>query len=59
MSSGSHINFKGILAIILLIVTPLSIFKIPNTKQHIFIDLLAGFWCVFIGVLFWYGWDRN
>jgi hypothetical protein len=55
---GKHINVKGIIGIVLFIVTPFSIFKVPNTKQHILTDLLAALWCIFVGVLLWFGWDR-
>lgn len=59
MTAGRHINHKGMLGIILLILTPLSIFKLPNTTAHVKVDLLFGLWCVFIGWLLWSGWDRN
>ena len=52
-------NYKGILGIILLIVTPLGIFKTPNTAHHLTTDLLAGLWLAFIMGLIWYGWDPH
>jgi hypothetical protein len=36
-------NYIAITGIILLILTPLSIFKLPNTPHHIKIEVLAAF----------------
>lgn len=57
MRPGRHINHKGIIGIILLIVTPLRIFKMPNSAEHIEVDLLAGLWLIFVGWLIWSGWN--
>lgn len=59
MASGRKMNYKGFLGIGLLIVTPLRIFKMPNTAHGIEIDLLLGLWWIFVLWLIWSGWDSR
>jgi hypothetical protein len=57
--SGRHMNYKVILGIILVIVTPLRLFKAPNTEHGIEVDLFLGFWWIFVFWLIWSGWDSK
>jgi hypothetical protein len=53
VGSGDYMNYKGILGIILLIVTPFRLFKAPNTAYGIEVDLLFGLWWIFVLWLIW------
>ena len=55
MSFLKNADWKFILGLVLLIVTPIWIFKMPNTAEHIEIDVIAALWWIFILWLLWVG----
>lgn len=48
MSFLKNADWKFILGLFLLIVSPIWIFKIPNTAERIEIDVVAALWWIFI-----------
>ena len=55
MSFLKNADWKFILGLFLLIVSPIWIFKMPNTAEHIEIDVVAALWWIFILWLLWAG----
>lgn len=55
MSFLKNADWKFILGLVLLIVSPIWIFKMPNTAEHIKIDVVAAVWWIFILWLLWAG----
>jgi hypothetical protein len=50
-----YTKWKVVLGLVLLVLTPLSIFSIPNTAGRIVYDLAGGLWWTFVGWLLWSG----
>jgi len=50
-----YTKWKVVLGLILLVLTPISIFSIPNTAKHIGYDLAAIVWWSFVCWLLWSG----
>lgn len=55
MSFLKNTDWKFILGLFLLIVSPIWIFKMPNTAERIEIDIVAAVWWIFIVWLLWTG----
>ena len=55
MSFLKNADWKFILGLFLLIVSPIWIFKMPIKTKHIEIDLAAALWWIFILWLLWVG----
>jgi len=55
MKPREYTKWKIVLGAVLLIATPLRLFTVPNTAEHIGYDLALGAWWVFVGWLLWSG----